>query len=318
MAMQAVQNDGALRKAMKKKHRKTMLRKSLPLYVLLLPSAILLLVFAYVPLYGLVMAFQNYSPALGVFRSPFVGFQNFIQYFNSYQFGITLRNTLYISVYSLVVNTPLPVALAIMCNQMRREGFKKTFQVISYLPHFISTMVMCGMVLIFLSPQTGLVANLFHLFGAKLPDLMSDSGAFAHVYVWSDVWQNLGWNRIIYIAALSGIDPTFYEAATMDGATTWQKIRNIDLPMLMPTIMILLIMSVGNLLNVGFEKVLLLQNPLNLAGSESISTYVYKIGLQNFQYSLSTAIGLFNTVINIILLLGVNWISKKTTDTGLF
>ncbi|MFD1432370.1 ABC transporter permease [Lacticaseibacillus yichunensis] len=281
-------------------HRKLLrrrnLKRSLPLYVLLLPSAILLLVFAYVPLYGLVMAFQNYSPALGVFHSPFVGMKNFIQYFHSYQFPITLKNTLVISIYSLVVNTPLPVALAILTNQMRKQGFKKVFQVISYLPHFISTMVMCGMVLIFLSPQSGLFANIFHLFGAKLPDLMSDAGSFAHVYVWSDVWQHLGWNSIIYIAALSAIDPTYYEAATMDGATAWQKIRHIDIPMIMPTVMIILIMSVGNLLNVGFEKVLLLQNPLNLAGSEIISTYVYKIGLQNFQYSLSTAIGLFNTV----------------------
>ncbi|WP_225046860.1 ABC transporter permease [Lacticaseibacillus kribbianus] len=304
--------------ARRKRQRRRDLKKSLPLYVLLLPSAVLLLVFAYIPMYGLVMAFQNYSPALGVFHSPWVGFQNFMQFFRSYQFPITLKNTLVISVYSLLVNTPLPVALAILTNQMRRVGFKKVFQVISYLPHFISTMVMCGMILIFLSPQSGMIANLFHLFGAKLPDIMSDAGAFAHVYVWTDVWQNLGWNSIIYIAALSAIDPTYYEAATMDGATAWQKIRAIDIPMIMPTVMIILIMSVGNLLNVGFEKVLLLQNPLNLQGSEIISTYVYKIGLQNFQYSLSTAIGLFNTVINVILLLGVNWISKKTTDTSLF
>nr|WP_225418938.1 ABC transporter permease subunit [Lacticaseibacillus jixianensis] len=305
-------------KLRRKARKRRDLKKSLPLYILLLPSAVLLLIFAYIPLYGLVMAFQNYSPALGVFHSPWVGFDNFMQFFRSYQFPITLRNTLVISLYSLAVNTPLPVALAIMTNQIRKAGFKKSFQVISYLPHFISTMVMCGMILIFLSPQSGLVANIFRLFGAKLPDLMSSSSAFAHVYVWSDVWQNIGWNSIIYIAALSGIDPTFYEAATMDGATAWQKIRNIDIPMIMPTVMILLIMSVGNLLNVGFEKVLLLQNPLNLGGSEIISTYVYKIGLQNFQYSLSTAIGLFNTVINVILLLGVNWLSKKTTDTSLF
>ncbi|WP_179394678.1 ABC transporter permease [Lacticaseibacillus absianus] len=308
----------AVAKARRKRQRQRDFKKSLPLYVLLLPSAILLLIFAYVPLYGLVMAFQNYSPALGVFHSPWVGLKNFTQFFNSYQFPITLKNTLVISVYSLLVNTPLPVGLAILTNQMRRQGFKKVFQVISYLPHFISIMVMCGMILIFLSPQSGLFANLFRLFGAKLPDIMSSANAFSHVYVWTDVWQNLGWNSIIYIAALSSIDPTYYEAATMDGATAWQKIRNIDIPMVMPTVMIILIMSVGNLLNVGFEKVLLLQNPLNMQGSEIISTYVYKIGLQNFQYSLSTAIGLFNTVINVILLLGVNWISKKTTDTSLF
>ncbi|WP_262315873.1 ABC transporter permease [Lacticaseibacillus parakribbianus] len=293
-------------------------KTSLPLYVLLLPSLILLVIFAYFPIYGLIMAFQDYSPILGISGSPFVGLDNFKQYFNSYQFLLTIKNTLVLSVYSLIVNTPLPVALAIMCNQIRREGFKKVFQVVTYLPHFISTMVMCGMILLFLSPQTGLLANFLHLFGVKLPDIMSNASNFAHVYVWSDVWQHVGWNSIIYIAALSAIDPTYYEAATMDGATVWQKIVRIDLPLILPTMMILLIMSVGNLLNVGFEKVLLLQNSLNLSHSEIISTYVYKIGLQDSQYSLSTAIGLFNTLINGTLLIAVNWLSKKLTNTGLF
>jgi putative aldouronate transport system permease protein len=178
-------------------------------------------------------------------------------------------------------------------------------------------MVMCGMILIFLSPSNGLVANLAGLLGIEMPNLLSNPSFFSSIYVWSDVWQHLGWDSIIFLAALSAIDPTYYEAATMDGANKIQKIVHIDLPLLLPTAMILLILRAGSLLSVGFEKVFLLQNQLNLPGSEIISTYVYKIGLQNFQYSLSTAIGLFNTVVNIIILLLVNYMSKKLTKTSL-
>ncbi len=303
---------------MKKKKKLLAFKKSIPLYVMLLPSAILLFCFSYLPLGGLVMAFQDYSPALGITGSPFVGFQNFIKFFRSYQFPITIRNTLVLSLYGLLVGTPLPIALALMCNQMRTKMFKKVFQVITYLPHFISTMVMCGLILIILSPSNGLIANIFRLFGVQIPNIMASPAAFKHVYVWSDVWQHLGWNSIIYLAALSGIDPTYYEAATIDGATTMQKIRYIDLPLIMPTVVILLVMSAGNILGIGFEKVYLLQNTLNLSASEIISTYVYKMGLQSGQYSLSTAIGLFNTVVNVVILLIVNFIAKKTTDTSLF
>ncbi len=301
-----------------KKKKLMAMKKSLPLYVLLLPSAILLFCFSYLPLGGLIMAFQDYSPALGITGSPFVGFKNFLQFFRSYQFPITIRNTLVLSIYGLLVGTPLPIALALMCNQMRTKMFKKVFQVITYLPHFISTMVMCGLILIILSPSNGLIANIFGLFGVKIPNIMAIPSAFKHVYVWSDIWQHLGWNSIIYLAALSSIDPTFYEAATIDGATTMQKIRYIDLPLIMPTVVILLVMNVGNILGIGFEKVYLLQNTLNLSASEIISTYVYKMGLQSGQYSLSTAIGLFNTVVNVTILLIVNFIAKKTTDTSLF
>lgn len=293
-------------------------KKSIPLYVLLLPSAILLFCFAYLPLGGLVIAFKNYSPALGIAGSPWVGMKNFIQFFRSYQFSITIKNTLILSIYGLLVGTPLPIALALMCNQMKTKMFKKVFQVITYLPHFISTMVMCGLILIILSPSNGLIANLFRLFGAELPNVMASPGAFKHVYVWSDIWQHLGWNSIIYLAALSSIDPTYYEAATIDGASTLQKIRYIDLPLIMPTVVVLLVMSAGNILGIGFEKVFLLQNTLNLTASEIISTYVYKMGLQSGQYSLSTAIGLFNTVVNVTILLIINYIAKKKTDTSLF
>ena len=298
--------------------QKRKIKSNIPLYVLLFPSIILLIMFAYIPMLGLVIAFKDYSPANGILNSPWVGFKYFTQFFNSVQFGTTMMNTLKISMYSILVGFPLPILLALLCNQLRTGKFKKVFQVTTYLPHFISTMVMCGMIILFLSPNSGLIANIFKSLGWTMPNLLSKPDSFAGVYVWSDVWQHIGWDSIIYLAALSAIDPTYYEAATMDGASRMQKILNIDLPLLLPTAMILLILRAGSLLSIGFEKVLLLQNPLNLAGSEVISTYVYKVGMQNFQYSYSTAIGLFNTVVNLIILLSVNWFSKRYTKTGLF
>ena len=301
-----------------KKITKTAIRRSIPLYLLLLPSFVLLFCFSYLPLGGLVMAFERYSPSLGIFHSPFDGFDNSLQFFRSYQFWPTIRNTLVLSFYSLLVAFPLPILLALLCNQLSNGLFKQTFQVITYLPHFISTMVMCGLILIFLSPSSGLFANLFHLFGRDFPNVMASASAFKHVYVWTDVWQNVGWDSIIYLAALSSIDPTYYEAATMDGATVLQKIRFIDLPLILPTAMTLMILRVGGLLSIGFEKAFLLQNVQNIMASEIISTYVYKIGLQSMQYSLSTAIGLFNTIVNVAILLFINKIGKKMTGTGLF
>ena len=298
--------------------QKRKIKSNIPLYVLLFPSIILLIMFAYIPMLGLVIAFKDYSPANGILNSPWVGFKYFTQFFNSVQFGTTMTNTLKISIYSILVGFPLPILLALLCNQLRAGKFKKVFQVTTYLPHFISTMVMCGMIILFLSPNSGLIANIFKSLGWTMPNLLSKPDSFAGVYVWSDVWQHIGWDSIIYLAALSAIDPTYYEAATMDGASRMQKILNIDLPLLLPTAMILLILRAGSLLSIGFEKVLLLQNPLNLAGSEVISTYVYKVGMINFQYSYSTAIGLFNTVVNLIILLSVNWFSKRYTKTGLF
>ena len=294
------------------------IKKNYQLYLLLAPSAILLFCFAYLPMVGIVIAFQSYSPALGILGSKFVGMKNFMQYFRSYQFAVTIKNTLVLSIYSILVGFPLPILLALMCNQMKTKMFKKVFQVVTYLPHFISTMVMCGLILIFLSPSSGLFANLFKLFGAQFPNLMASAANFKHVYVWSDIWQHLGWDSIIYLAAHAGIDPTYYEAATVDGATTLQKIRYIDIPMILPTAMVLLILRAGSILGIGFEKVFLLQNVQNIMSSEIISTYVYKMGMQSMQYSLSTAIGLFNTVVNVIVLLLVNLISKKFTDNSLF
>lgn len=303
---------------MKAKKKRVSFRKSLPLYVLLLPSAVLLFCFSYLPMGGILMAFQDYSPSLGITGSPFVGMKHFLRFFRSYQFTLTIKNTLVLSLYGIVAGFPLPILLALMCNQMKTKGFKKVFQVITYLPHFISTMVLCGLILIFLSPSSGMFANIAKVFGYQFPNVMANANAFKHVYVWSDVWQNVGWDSIIYLAALAGIDPTFYEAATIDGASTLQKIRYVDIPLLLPTAMVMLILRCGGILGIGFEKVYLLQNTQNSMASEVISTYVYKMGMQNFEYSLSTAIGLFNTVVNFILLVLVNQISKKTTESSLF
>lgn len=292
--------------------------KSLPLYALLLPSLLILAIFVYKPMYGIIIAFKDYSPALGVSGSPWVGFKHFDQFFHSYQFVRTLKNTLMISFYSIFAGFPLPVLLALLTHQIRTGKFKKTFQVITYLPHFISTMIICGMLIMFLSPRTGLIAIVFKQFGIEVPNILAMPDMFSSVIVWSDIWQHLGWDSIIYLAALAGIDPTLYEAATIDGASKFKQMLHIDLPLLMPTAITLLILRTGGVLSIGFEKVFLLQNQMNLQVSEIISTYVYKMGMLNSQYSLSTAVGLFNSVVNFLILVLVNKIAKRMTNTGLF
>lgn len=287
------------------------------LYLLLLPSFIIMFIFTYMPMYGVVIAFKDFTPAKGIMGSEWAGLKYFKQYFNSYQFWPTIKNTLLLSIYSIVVTFPLPIVLALICNQMRTGKFKKVFQVSTYLPHFISTVVMCGMIILFLSPSSGVIAKLLSFIGIQMPNVMGSPGAFPSVYVWTEVWQHLGWDSILYIAALAAIDPSLYEAATMDGASKWQKMLKIDIPLLMPTATVMFILRMGSVMNVGFEKVYLLQNNLNTASSEIISTYVYKMGLVSSQYSLSSAIGLFNNLINLVLLVTVNYISKKMSDTSL-
>lgn len=287
------------------------------LYVLLLPAVILLLLFSYKPMYGVLIAFKDYSPALGIMGSPWAGMKYFEKFFHSYQFNVTIKNTLIISLYS-IVTFPIPIVLALMVNQIRANRFKRFFQTVTYMPHFISTVVMVGLMLILLSPGSGLIGSIYRLFGAEAPNIMGSAGMFSSVYVWSDVWQHAGWDSIIYIAALSAVDPSLYEAATVDGASRWQKIRYIDIPMLIPTAVTLFILRMGGLLGVGFEKVYLMQNNLNISSSEVISTYVYKIGLLSSQYSFSSAINLFNTLINFVLLILVNQISKKLSSNSLW
>ena len=302
------------------KHKQSFLagvKESRALYLLMLPSIIIFLLFTYYPMYGVIIAFKDFVPTEGIMGSEWVGFKHFIQYFNSYQFGLTIRNTIVISLYTILVTFPLPIALALMCNQIRSKWFKKFFQVSTYLPHFISTVVMCGMLILFLSPSTGIIAKLVGLLGFELPNLMGSAEAFPSIYVWSEAWQHVGWDSILYIATLSAVDPTLYEAATMDGASKWKKMLHIDIPALLPTATIMFILRMGRVMSVGFEKIYLLQNTLNSSTSEIISTYVYKMGLISNQYSLSAAIGLFNNVINLALLLMVNQISKKLSDTSL-
>lgn len=290
------------------------------LYLLLLPALVLLILFAYKPMYGVVIAFKNYKNSLGILGSPWADplFKNFQRFFNSYQCETTIRNTLRLSLYSLAVGFPIPIILALMINQITAMRFRRAFQTILYLPHFISTVVMVGLLLIWLSPSSGLVGAFYRLLGKDAPNVMTSASGFPSIYVWSDIWQHAGWDSIVFLAALSSIDPTLYEAATVDGATRWQKMRYIDLPLLMATACIMLILRAGNLMNVGFEKVFLMQNDLNMSTSEIIATYVYKMGLRNSQYAVSTAVNLFNNLVNFVLLLLVNCVTRKLGETSLF
>ena len=290
------------------------------LYLLLLPSFLLLLIFSYKPMYGVILAFKDYKNSLGITGSPWADplFKYFTRFFKSFQFGTTIRNTLALNLYSLLVGFPIPIFLALMINQITAKRFRKGFQTVLYLPHFISTVVMVGLLLIWLSPSRGLLGAFYGLFHKTAPNILGMPGAFRSIYVWSDVWQHAGWDSIVFLAALSSVDPTLYEAAVVDGATRWQKQIYIDLPLLLPTASIMLILRAGGIMNVGFEKVFLMQNSLNQTKSEVIATYIYKMGLKSNQYSVSTAVNLFNNVINFALLMLVNGITKKLGDTSLW
>ncbi|MEG1875719.1 MAG: ABC transporter permease subunit, partial [Angelakisella sp.] len=297
------------------------LRKSWGLYLLLLPALILLICFSYLPMYGIIIAFKEYRPALTITGSPWANpwYKYFLKFFKSFQFKATIKNTLMLNLYSLAIAFPIPIIIALFVNQMRAKRFRKIFQTVSYMPHFISTVVMVGMIMLFLSPNSGLFGSICRILGVESPNLMGKSSAFYSIYVWSDVWQHAGWDSIIYIAALSAVDPTLYEAATVDGASRRQKLWHIDIPMLLPTVVIMLILRVGNLMSLGFEKIYLMQNDMNLSASEVISTYVYKVGIMlSTQYSYSAAINMFNTVINFILLVSINQISKKVSENSLW
>lgn len=290
------------------------------LYLLLLPALTLLICFTYKPMYGILIAFKEYKPVKGILGSVWADpwYKYFKKFFDSFQFKTTILNTLVITLYSMLVMFPLPVILALGINQLKNRTYRKIFQTVTYMPHFISTVVMVGLLTLLLSPGSGLLGAVCGMLGIEAPNFLGQPSAFKHLYVWSDVWQHVGWDSIIYIAALSSVDPSLYEAATVDGATNLQKIKYVDIPMLVPTAVIMLIMRFGSLMSLGFEKVYLMQNDLNLTASEVISTYVYKIGIINVQYSYSAAINLFSTVINFILLILVNQISKKVSDNSLW
>ncbi|MBW4840039.1 MAG: ABC transporter permease subunit [Paenibacillaceae bacterium] len=288
------------------------------LYLFIAPALLSVLIFSYVPMYGIQIAFKNFIPVNGILGSPWVGLDHFVRFFNSYYFWDLLWNTLGISLYGLIIGFPLPIILALAFNEVKDGIFKRTVQTVTYAPHFISMVVMAGMIITFLTPSTGMIVNVIEAFGFTPPDLLTDPRWFKTVYVFSDVWQGTGWGTIIYLAALTGVDPGLHEAAILDGASRMQRIKHINIPAILPTITILMILNMGSLLGVGFEKILLLQNPLNMESSDVISTFVYRSGLLDAQYSFSTAVGLFNSVVNAILLITVNQVVRRTSENSLW
>lgn len=302
----------------RKGYRKKMIKMHWQLYLILILPLIYVIIFRYVPIFGAQIAFKDYMVRDGILGSKLVGLKYFELFFKSPHFTRLIRNTLSLSVYSLIAGFPLPIILALLLNEVRNRTFKKTVQMVTYAPYFISMVVMVSMLMQFLAPRTGIINQLIFALTSKNTHLMAKPEYFKSLYVWSGIWQMTGYSSIIYIAALAGIDPTLYEAATVDGATKLQKIIHIDLPGIMPTAVIILIMNIGRLMNVGFEKVYLMQNSLNLSSSEIIATYVYKIGLVGGQFSFSTAVGLFNSVVNLALLVMVNQLAKKAGGNSLW
>lgn len=296
---------------------KQILKKNWVCYLFILPMLIYVIIFNYIPMYGIQLAFKDYRVADGIWGSAWVGLKHFKTFFESYQFKDLLWNTLSLSLYSLIAGFPMPIIFALLLNYITNVKLKKVVQMVTYAPHFISTVVYCGMILIFLSSD-GVINQLLKLIGIDSVAFLTNPSNFRHIYVWSGVLQNIGWGSIMYISVLTSVDPTLHEAATVDGATRFQRLLHIDLPAIVPTMVIMLIMRAGEIMDLGFEKAFLLQNNINLDYSEIIATYVYKIGIQGGQFSYSSAIGLFNNVINMVLLVVVNKIAKKVSDVSLW
>nr|WP_249866158.1 ABC transporter permease subunit [Paenibacillus konkukensis] len=296
------------------------IRKVWRLYVLIALPLIYIIIFKYIPMYGAQIAFKNFIVTKGIWGSEWVGLKHFIRFFNSYEFWRLMNNTIVLSVYSLVAGFPFPIILALSLNYVKNKLFKKSVQMVTYAPHFISVVVMVGLILEMLDPRNGIVNAALKLVGLQTVNFMGVPEYFKSIYVWSGIWQSVGFGCIIYLAALASIDPSLHEAAVVDGASKLRRMWHIDIPGIMPIAIIMLIMNTGHMLDVGFEKVLLMQNPLNLRTSEVIDTYVYKVGLtsQAINYSYSSAIGLFKSVINLILLVVVNKIAQKTKQASLW
>lgn len=301
-------------------HKGRLLKRMLrcwQLYVLILPPVITVFIFHYLPIYGLQIAFRNYRPTRGIWGSDWVGLKWFTQFVTYPDFWPIIRNTLSISLYSLAT-FPCAVILALMINEVRSDKYKRYVQMVSYAPHFVSTVIVCSMLIIFTQYSNGIFNNVRARLGMERMDIITVPGYFADLYVWSGVWQNVGWNAIIYLAALSGVSSELIEAARIDGANRLQIIGHVTLPCILPTVITMLILNTGNVLSVGFEKVFLMQNSLNLEASRVLSTYVYEIGIEGGQISYSSAIGLFNNVVNILIIVLVNALAKKTTSVGLW
>ncbi len=286
-------------------------------YLFMLPTVAFFILFHYVPMYGVQIAFRNFMPAKGIWNSRWVGLANFRRFFSSYYVGRLFANTLLINLYDLAM-FPIPILFALMLNEVRSKQFKKVVQTVTYAPYFLSTVVFVSLTLSFLDPTTGVINRVIVLLGGKRINFISEAGMFKSIYVLSGVWKNTGWNAIIYLGALSGVDLALHEAAQIDGASRLQRIIHINLPCLYPTIVILLVMQLGRMMSLGYERIYLMQNPLNMAGSDVISTYVYRVGLADAQYSLSAAVGLFNSVINMVLLVIANVASRALTETSLW
>jgi putative aldouronate transport system permease protein len=298
--------------------RAKLIRKHWQYYLIFAAPLLYVIIFGYIPMGGILLAFKSYRITQGILGSPWAGLRYFEQFFNSPRFWTLLQNTLSISIYSLLAGFPIPIIFALMLNETTSLRFKRSVQLVTYAPYFISTVVMVSIIMQFLDPRIGFINRIIVLLGGQARNFMGQASIFQSIYVWSGIWQNTGYAAIIYIAALSSIDPTLYEAAFMDGASRFRKMIHIDIPGLLPTIVILLILSVGGIMNVGFEKVFLMQNALNLSNSEIIATYVYKIGILSSQFSFGTAVGLFNSVINLILIAAVNQIARRIGETSLW
>jgi putative aldouronate transport system permease protein len=297
---------------------KDLLVKNWDLYLMMLFPLVWYIVFCYAPMYGIQIAFRDYFPSRGFLGSAFVGFKHFRRFFNSFYFVRILRNTLGINFYSLLVGFPIPIIFALFLNELKSRSYKKLVQNITYLPHFLSTVVIVSIINMLFAVDNGVANNFFRVFGKNAQDFLISSKAFKHLYVWSGIWENMGWDAIIYIAALAGVDPALYEAATIDGASRFQKIRLISIPSITPTIIIMLLLRCGHIMNIGYEKILLLQNSLNMEGSDVISTFVYRSGILSAEYSFASAVGLFNSVCNFALLIVANRLAKRFGGTSLW
>src|SRR5690625_1595290 len=298
-------------------HIKKNFQRNWQIYIFLLPAVIYFIVIHYIPMYGVQIAFKDFIATKGIWGSPWLGFDHFIRFFDSYYFWRLLKNTIILSGYQLIL-FPLPIILSLSLHEVRNGVFKKWAHTRTYAPHFISVVVIVGMIVIFLDPATGLVNRMIVAFGGDAIPFLTSPKWFRHVFTWSGVWQTLGWGSIIYLAALAGVSPELHEAAKVDGASRMQRIIHINIPSILPTIVVLFILNIGSFMTVGFEKVLLMQNDLNVSTSDVIQTFVYQTGLLEGQYSFAAAIGLFDSLINISLLVVFNYVARKTSDTSLW
>lgn len=294
------------------------LKNNWQLWVLVAPALIYLIVFRYYPMYGATLAFREYDPWEGIMGSPWVGFRHFKMFFKSYMFVRVVSNTMLLSLFTLALGFPFPIILAILVNEVESHKFKKSVQMVTYLPYFISTVVMVTIITEALHPRNGIITLMLSFAGIQTENMMGNADMFRTIYVLSGIWQHTGYSSIIYIAALAGVDPSLHEAAIVDGATKTQRIWHIDVPAILPTALILLVLNAGRIMNIGFEKTFLMQNDMNLRTSEVIATYVYKVGLIDANFSFATAVGLFNSVINLILLITMNRISRRISETSLW